>query len=252
MDRTTARGVLNGLPQRFVFKWYSMRIPVLLTVIVALQGCASTWEQNRPTSPAGGTGITAENKLVEGPEAVSSISRLPYYNDEGALPPFATQGHAAAYEYVTGYRVGAGDKLAIRVAGESDLTGEYIVDPSGVLSLPYVQSVPVAGLTTGEIENLVVQRLKGGFLRDPKVSVQAINLRPFFIMGEVTTGGSFPYQGGLTIQQAIATAGGYGTRADHGAVLLTRRTATGTKTYKVPVTTQVYPGDIVFVRERWF
>jgi polysaccharide export outer membrane protein len=229
-----------------------MRLPVLVITVALLQGCASTWETDVPMAPPGGTGITAEDTLAEGPDAVSSISQLPASNDMGALPPFATQGHAAAYEYATGYRVGAGDRLAIRVAGESDLTGEYVVDPSGVLSMPYVRSVPVAGLTTGEIERLVVQKLRNGYLRDPKVSVQPINLRPFFIMGEVNTGGSFPYQGGMTVQQAIAVAGGYGTRADQGAVLLTRRTATGTKTYKVPVTTQVYPGDTVFVRERWF
>jgi polysaccharide biosynthesis/export protein len=229
-----------------------MRILMSFAVAILLQGCASTWEQDGPASPPGGTGITAEDTLAEGPEAVSSISKLPYYNEQGALPPFATQGHAAAYEFATGYRVGAGDRLAIRVAGEADMTGEYVVDPSGVVSLPYVKSVTVAGLTTADIEDLISQELRNGYLRDPKVSVQAINLRPFFIMGEVTTAGSFPYQGGLTVQQAIATAGGYGTRADHGAVLITRRTSNGTKTYKVPVTTQVYPGDIVFVRERWF
>jgi polysaccharide biosynthesis/export protein len=71
-------------------------------------------------------------------------------------------------------------------------------------------------------------------------------------MGEVSTGGSFPYQPGITVQNAIAIAGGYGSRADKGVVLLTRKSATGTNTYKVPVTTQIYPGDIVFVRERWF
>jgi polysaccharide biosynthesis/export protein len=240
------------LPAQFVLMWFAMRISVLILATVLLQGCASTWEQDGPTSPAGGTGITAEDELAEGPEAVSSISKLPFHNERGAVPPFATQGHAAAYEFGTGYRVGAGDKLSIRVAGEADLTGEYVVDPSGILSMPYVQSVPVAGLTTGDIERMIARKLRDGFLRDPKVSVQTINLRPVFIMGEVTTGGSFPYQGGMTIQQAIATAGGYGTRADHGAVLLTRRTALGTKTYKVPVTTQVYPGDIVFIRERWF
>ncbi len=229
-----------------------MRIPLLLVLAVALQACASTWETDGPASPPGGTGITAEDTLSEGPDAVASITKLPHHNDMGALPPFATQGHAAAYEFASGYRVGAGDRLSIRVAGETDLTGEYVVDPSGVLSLPYVQSVPVAGLTSGDIEQIIVKRLRAGYLRDPKVSVQPINLRPFFIMGEVTTAGSFPYQGGLTVQQAIATAGGYGARADHGQVLITRRTATGTKTYKVPVTTQVYPGDIVFVRERWF
>jgi len=229
-----------------------MRFLSLIVVAVMLQACANTWETDGPASPPGGTGITAEDQLAEGPDAVASITKLPDHNNVGALPPFATQGHAAAYEFGIGYRVGAGDRLSIRVAGETDLTGEYVVDPSGVLSLPYVQSVPVAGLTSGDIEQLIVRRLKAGYLRDPKVSVQPINLRPFYIMGEVTTAGSFPYQGGLTVQQAMATAGGYSPRADQGAVLMTRRTATGTKTYKVPVTTQVYPGDIVFIRERWF
>lgn len=229
-----------------------MRIPLLLLVAVSLQACASTWETDGPTSPAGGTGITANDTLVEGPEAVSSISQLPTRNPTGAIPPYATKGEAAAYEYGAGYRVGAGDRLSIRVAGETDLSGEYVVDPAGILSMPYVQSVSVAGMTSAQIEKVIVQRLQAGYLRDPQVSVQTINLRPFYIMGEVTSSGSFPYQGGLTIQQAIATAGGYSPRADQGAVLLTRRTANGTKTYKVPVTTQVYPGDIVFVRERWF
>ncbi len=229
-----------------------MRLPFVLFTAILLHGCASSWESDSPASPPGGTGITAADELVEGPDAVSSISQLPDRNDIGRLPPFASTGEAAAYEFGTGYRVGAGDRLSIRVAGETDLTGTYVVDPSGTLSLPYVRSVPVAGLTTVAIENLIVHRLQAGFLRDPKVSVQAVNLRPFFIMGEVTTGGSFPYQGGLSVQQAIATAGGYGTRADKGHVLLTRRNANGAKTFKVPVTTQVYPGDIIFVRERWF
>jgi polysaccharide biosynthesis/export protein len=229
-----------------------MRIPLLFLMAVSLQACASTWEKDGPFSPAGGTGITANDTLAEGPEAVSSISQLPTRNASGAIPPYATKGEAAAYEFATGYRVGAGDRLSIRVAGEADLSGEYVVDPSGMLSMPYVQSVSVAGMSSAQIEKVIVQRLQAGYLRDPQVSVQAVNLRPFYIMGEVTTGGSFPYQGGLTIQQAIATAGGYSARADHSHVLLTRRTANGTKTYKVPVTTQVYPGDIVFVRERWF
>lgn len=217
-----------------------------------LSACAGTWETNAPSAPPGGTGIMADDSLASGPDAVSSISQLPSINNVGAIPPFATQGQAAAYEFAAGYRVGAGDRLSIRVAGEQDLTGEFIVDATGVLSMPYVQSVPVAGMNTGQIEKLIQQRLKAGFLRDPKVSVQAITLRPFYIMGDVTTGGSFAYQPGMTVQNAIAIAGGYGPRADHGLVLVTRRSAKGTATFKVPVTTQVYPGDIVFVRERWF
>lgn len=229
-----------------------MRFTVLFATALLLSACVDQWEANAPSAPPGGTGIMADDTIASGPEAVSSISQLPSTNQVGAIPPFATQGQAAAYEFGSGYRVGAGDRLSIRVVGEQDITGEYLVDATGVLSLPYVQSVPVAGLNTGQIERLIVQKLRSGYLRDPKVSVQAINLRPFYIMGEVTTGGSFPYQPGITVQNAIAIAGGYGTRADKGVVLLTRRTANGTNTYKVPVTTQVYPGDIVYIRERWF
>jgi polysaccharide biosynthesis/export protein len=229
-----------------------MRFPVLLATALLLSACVDQWEANAPSAPPGGTGIMADDTIQSGPEAVSSVSQLPSNNNVGAIPPFATQGQAAAYEFGAGYRVGAGDRLSVRVVGEQDITGEYLVDATGVLSLPYVQSVPVAGLNTGQIERLIVQKLRAGYLRDPKVSVQAINLRPFYIMGEVTTGGSFPYQPGITVQNAIAIAGGYGTRADKGVVLLTRRNANGTNTYKVPVTTQVYPGDIVYIRERWF
>jgi polysaccharide biosynthesis/export protein len=229
-----------------------MRFPVLLATALLLSACVDQWEANAPSAPPGGTGIMADDTIQSGPEAVSSVSQLPSNNNVGAIPPFATQGQAAAYEFGAGYRVGAGDRLSVRVVGEQDITGEYLVDATGVLSLPYVQSVPVAGLNTGQIERLIVQKLRAGYLRDPKVSVQAINLRPFYIMGEVTTGGSFPYQPGITVQNAIAIAGGYGTRADKGVVLLTRRNANGTNTYKVPVTTQIYPGDIVYIRERWF
>jgi polysaccharide biosynthesis/export protein len=229
-----------------------MRLFLPLLLSLSLSACTDAWEKNAPSAPPGGTGVTVDDTLESGPEAVSSISQLPDRNTVGSVPPFAAKGEAAAYEYSSGYRVGAGDRLAIKVVGEADLTGEYVVDATGVLSMPYVQSVTVAGMNTAQIEGLIVKKLRAGFLRDPKVSVQAINLRPFYIMGEVTTGGSFAYQPGTTVQSAIAIAGGYGARADKNEVLLTRKTAKGTQTYRVPVTTQVYPGDIIYIRERWF
>jgi polysaccharide biosynthesis/export protein len=228
------------------------RAVIISLLAFALAGCATDWEQTGPASPPGGTGIATDGTIAEGRGAVSSISQLPSGNRIGALPPYASKGTAAAYEFKSGYRVGAGDKLAIRVAGETDLTSEYVVDPSGSISLPYVSTVSVAGLTTPQIERLVTQRLRGGYLRDPQVSVQATSLRPFYILGEVTTAGSFSYQAGMTVQNAIAIAGGYGARADQGEVLITRKNSKGTATYKVPVTTQVYPGDVVYIRERWF
>jgi polysaccharide biosynthesis/export protein len=245
---------MSGLSVRARSSWnlVRMRLIFLLTATLALSGCSQTWEQTPPESPAGGTGITASGDVAEGADAVSSVSTLPTRNQTGSIEPYGTKGKAAAYEYGTGYRVGAGDRLTIRVAGEPELTADYLVDASGNISMPYVQTVTVAGMTAPRIETMVADRLRQGYLRDPQVSAQVTSLRPFYILGEVNTAGSFAYQPGITVQNAIAIAGGYGARADQQKVLITRKTADGTSTYKVPVTTQIYPGDIIYIRERWF
>ena len=225
---------------------------LILLAILPLAACSQTWEDVPPSAPPGGTGIMLDGDVAEGPGAVSSLSQLPVSNQHGAIEPYGTKGTAAAYEFGAGYRVGAGDRLSIKVAGEADLSSEYLVDGAGNISLPYVQTITVAGMTATRIESLVGSHLRDGYLRDPQVSVQVISLRPFYILGEITSAGSFPYQPGMTVQNAIAIGGGYGPRADQNQVLVTRKNAKGTATYKVPVTTQVYPGDIIYVRERWF
>ena len=214
-----------------------------LVVAVPLTGCFGTaWETSPPE--AGPDGVA--------PVATGSISVAPARNADGAVPPFASSGVPAAYEFRRGYRVGAGDRLAIRVMGQQELTGVYVVDPDGNISMPLIRTVPVAGLSLKEVEGVITRRLRQGFLRNPSVSVQPMELRPFYILGEVKQAGRFPYQPGMTVAQAVAMASGFTERADTGKALLTRRTAEGTKTYKVPMTTQLYPGDIVYVRERWF
>ena len=213
-----------------------------LALSLALAGCQTAWEAAPPE--AGPEGVA--------PPATGSIATAPARNADGAVPPFATSGVPAAYEFQRGYRVGAGDKLAIRVMGQQELTGVYVVDPDGNISMPLIRTVPVAGLSLKEVEETITRRLRQGFLRNPSVSVQPMELRPFYILGEVRQAGRYPYQPGMTVAQAVAMASGFTERADTGKVLLTRRTAEGTKTYKVPVTTQLYPGDIVYVRERWF
>jgi len=221
----------------------------LLIAALALSGCMT--EDHGPSAAAGGVGIGI-NGVAQGKVNVSTIGVMPVSDHGYPVEPYSGRGQAAAYEFSGGYRVGSGDKLAIRVAGEADLTGEFPVDASGAISMPYVQSVIVAGMTTEQIEALLVSRLRAGYLRDPKVSVQAVSLRPFYIMGEVTTAGSYAYQPGLTVQQAIAVAAGFGPRADKSVVMLTRRDIRGTATTLVPLATQIYPGDIIYVRERWF
>jgi polysaccharide export outer membrane protein len=217
-------------------------VAAALAASLVLSGCLSTaWEANPPAAGPEGTGIQT-----------GDISRAPAYNGDGAVPPFATSGVPAAYEFRRGYRIGAGDKLAIRVMGQPDLTGVYTVDPDGNISMPLINSIPVAGLSLRELENVITRRLRDGFLRNPSVSVQPLELRPFYILGEVRQAGRYAYQPGMTVAQAVAMASGFTERADTGEALLTRRTAEGTKTYRVPMTTQLYPGDIIYVKERWF
>lgn len=229
-----------------------MRFAVLILSLVMLAGCARTWDQRPPTAEPGGVSLTRAGTIEEGPDAVASTSRAPARNQAGLVPPFGSSGVAAAYEFNKGYRIGSGDRLTIRVLGQPDLTAEYVVDGAGAISMPLVNSLAVAGLTTPEAERLIVTRLRNGFLRDPNVSVQVTNTRPFYILGEVNQAGSYAYQNGMTVQQAVAIANGYSARANQGKVLLTRTSADGTQSHEVPVTTQIYPGDVIYVRERWF
>lgn len=150
------------------------------------------------------------------------------------------------------YQVDSNDRLRINVFGQPSLTGEYNVDGAGRLSMPLIGNVPVRGLTTPAIESLITRRLASKYLRDPDVTVEVLTFRPFFILGQVNTAGQYPYVNGMNISQAIAIAGGYTPRANQNLVKLTRVTANGEQTFKVKPETAVYPGDTIYVRERWF
>src|SRR5687768_7921513 len=117
-----------------------MRFIILLTAATTLGGCSQSWDEASVSSPPGGTGILTSGEVAEGEHAVSSVSQLPTRNGAGTVDPYGTKGKAAAYEYGTGYRVGAGDRLTIRVVGEPELTADFLVDGSGNISMPYVQS----------------------------------------------------------------------------------------------------------------
>lgn len=230
----------------------ALRLVTVIALLVTLGGCAETWDRYPPFAETGGVGLRSDGIIVEGPDAVASVTKASRQNSVGMVPPFGSSGIAAAYEYSKGYRIGSGDRLTIRVLGQPELTNDYLVDGAGAISIPLVNSLKVAGLTAPEAERLIVSRLKDGYLRDPSVSVQVTNLRPFYVLGEVNEAGSYPYQSGMTVQHAVAIASGYTPRANQGPVLLTRSNAQGTHSQIVPITTQLYPGDIVYIRERWF
>jgi polysaccharide export outer membrane protein len=165
-----------------------------------------------------------------------------------SAPPVDT----AIAENVAGYRLGAGDKMRIIVFGEPDLSGEFFVDDGGSVDLPLIGDIPAGGTTVGEFEQKVVARFSDGYLRDPKVSIEVLNYRPFFIIGEVKNGGEFPYKGGLTVQDAVAIAGGYSYRANVNVAYIRR--AGSDEEIKVELSQRalIFPGDNVRIPERFF
>lgn len=166
------------------------------------------------------------------------------------LAPAANLG--AAPELSRIYRLGVGDKVKVTVFGEGDLSGSYEIGATGALALPLIGDIPAKGVAIGQLRDAIVTRLRVGYLKDPKVSVEIITYRPFYIHGEVRTGGEFPYKNGVTIRDAIAIAGGYTYRAKHDYVLLIREGTSQEVRVALPSTYGVMPGDNIRVPERFF
>lgn len=152
-----------------------------------------------------------------------------------------------------GYKLGPGDHLRINVFNQKDLTGEYLVDGTGLLAFPLIGSVQAGGLTAHELERAITNKLKPDYLRDPNVNVVVLTYRPFYIVGEVKTPGSYPYVSGMTVINAIALAGGFTYRAKESSFYLMRADKDGRKN-RMDATpdTSVQPGDVITVRERYF
>lgn len=149
------------------------------------------------------------------------------------------------------YRLAPGDRLRIIVFGQDDLSNLYTVDTTGRIAMPLIGAVPVQGATTRRVEADVAARLRGGFLRDPQVTVEVDAYRPFFILGEVGSPGQFPFVDGLTVQTAVAIAGGFSPRANRVNAEISRVVGDAIVTEAVPMTFPVQPGDTITVAERW-
>ena len=149
------------------------------------------------------------------------------------------------------YRLGAGDKLRITVSNEEEISGEYEVDSSGNLSLKLIGSFPAAGRTLPELSKAIETKLLDGYLLKPRVAIDVLNYRPFYVLGEVNSPGSFPYVAGITVLKAIALAGGFTYRAKQGKVELIRANDPNKK-IAVDQSTLLLPGDIIRINERFF
>jgi polysaccharide biosynthesis/export protein len=149
------------------------------------------------------------------------------------------------------YTLGSGDRLRIIIFGQDTLSNIYPVDGQGRIAMPLIGQMKVADLTTAKAASLIEGKLRNGFIREPKVTVEVENYRPFFILGEVINSGQFAYVNGMTIQNAIAIAGGFGPRAARQYAEITRTSNGVLSTFTVPLSNSVRPGDTIVIKERW-
>ncbi|MEL6726447.1 MAG: polysaccharide biosynthesis/export family protein [Pseudomonadota bacterium] len=153
---------------------------------------------------------------------------------------------------VTEYTLSSGDQVGITVFGQADLSGQFEVDGSGTFSMPLIGQVVAEGLTVPQLETRIAEALADGYLKNPQVSAEVANYRPYYILGEVRNPGEYPYTNGLTVMEAVASAGGFTYRARKNTVFVRGTDAMAEQSVALTATTQVKPGDTLRIGERIF
>lgn len=171
---------------------------------------------------------------------------------QGPVPMAPADVQASGTNFAEAYRLGAGDALRVIVFGEPDLSGEFEIDGSGAFSMPLIGQLDAFQLTVVELEKAIAKKLTEGYLIDPRVNVEVLNYRPFYIVGEVKDGGEFPYISGMHAVKAVAIAGGYTYRANTQKVMITRKGTAEEIEMPASQGTAIFPGDVIRIPERYF
>jgi polysaccharide export outer membrane protein len=237
------------------------RLPIIAAMAaLALSGCMQT---------AGPVAQGDLDSLAYGPAPAEAAARYDVADSGGAIgalrnafaaaPRPATAPAPAAYAaapmpavHDTSYKLDAGDKLRVVVYGQEGLTNTYAIDAGGSITMPLIGAVPARGRTPAGLAAAVSAKLRNGYIRDPSVAVEIEAYRPFFILGEVAAPGQYPYVPNMSVESAVAIAGGFSPRARRDSVTLTHTDASGPMRAEVPLGTPIGPGDTVLVGERWF
>jgi len=151
----------------------------------------------------------------------------------------------------TNYLLGPGDKIIIQVYGEEELKIETQLTDSGYINYPFLGEVMAKGLSIKQLESRIYHGLKGDYFVEPNVFVGMVEYRPFFIHGEVKLPGGYPYQPGMTVNQAVALAGGLTERASKEKIFITRE-ANKSKQENANLNTKVDAGDTITIEQRFF
>jgi polysaccharide export outer membrane protein len=241
----------------------AFRLSILAAVAAfALGGCMQSAGPVAVAQPGSDLDYMAYGKPYSAPQPVvvagnSGGGAIGALRNSFAAAP-APVGYAAPMpaampvRYDASYHLDAGDKLRVVVYGQEGLTNTYAIDAGGAITMPLIGAVPARGRTTAGLAAEISGRLRNGYIREPSVAVEIEAYRPFFILGEVAAPGQYPYVPNMTVESAVAIAGGFSPRAKRDAVTVTRSDAGGAMRAVVPLGTPVGPGDTVYIGERWF
>lgn len=216
-----------------------------------------------PPASDGGGAIAALRRVFAPASPASSAQPQAYAPPPAYVPAPAPVAASTPYDayaaapaapvrYDAGYRLDAGDKLRVVVYGQEGLTNTYMIDAAGAITMPLIGQVSARGRSPAALASEITAKLRNGYIREPSVAVEIESYRPFFILGEVQAPGQYSYVPNMTVESAIAIAGGFSPRARRDLVTLTHTDASGVMRYVVPLGTALGPGDTVQVGERWF
>jgi polysaccharide export outer membrane protein len=239
------------------------RLPIIVTSTgLALSGCMQTTVPVAMTQPRSDLDYMAYGRpshsaataaaADSGGDASAlraSFAAAPRRSYAPASAAYAAAPMPAARD--TAYRLDAGDKLRVVVYGQEGLTNTYAIDAGGSITMPLIGAVPARGRTPAGLAAEISGKLRNGYIREPSVAVEVETYRPFFILGEVAAPGQYPYVPNMSVESAVAIAGGFSPRAQRDRVTLTHNDGAAPNRAMVPLGTPLRPGDTVLVGERW-
>jgi polysaccharide biosynthesis/export protein len=223
-----------------------VRFLAVVLIAAAQAGCAGTLVPDLAAAPAPPPAADLDSIMyARGPAAIPAepAPLLP-------VPAAVLPGPAPGGELP--YTLDSGDRLRVIVFGQDGLSNTYIVDATGKIALPLIGPVSARGCTTTQLARVIADRLRNGFVREPHVAIEVETYRPFFILGEVLAPGQYPYVPNMTVETAVAIAGGFTPRAFRYDASVSRSSMGVTSRQNVPLIAPVRPGDTITVSERWF
>jgi polysaccharide export outer membrane protein len=247
-------------------------LPIIVAVAaIALSGCMQTTYPavaqrsdldamayggsagaSAPVADNSGGGAIAALRRTMASSPRTYVAQVPAPAPVVYAAPLGRPVVAEPVRYDSAYHLDAGDKLRVVVFGQEGLTNTYAIDAAGSITMPLIGAVAARGRTPAGLAAEIAAKLRNGYIREPSVAVEIDSYRPFFILGEVQAPGQYPYVPNMTVESAVAIAGGFTPRAKRNMVTVTHTDAGGSGRYVVPMGTSLSPGDTVFVGERWF